>query len=208
MAKYKKSDFINFNAIDKPPGMIIQYELFEADMTQDELSDVLGIHKDTVSKWINENRNIALPHLIEMCKIFKCDLNYLTGLQSSKRRTASSVRDCTGLSDQAVKVLMKLQKDQNTDALEVIDLFIRQCIKGSDGSNALVKYVTDYKEASKIIHEFNDLPDDQKVIVKPQGYSITYNENRQSAALHHSARIFENMIEKYFNKKTRKKQMK
>lgn len=52
---------------------------------QKEIAKKLGISRSTYSLWELEIAIIPLPRLIELCKIYRCSIDYILGLNSKKK---------------------------------------------------------------------------------------------------------------------------
>jgi len=64
----------------------------ETNLTQAEISRLLGIHPPTLSKYIHGNSGMSIETLYNFCKTFDVDANWLLGLDS-KPKSAISAKD-------------------------------------------------------------------------------------------------------------------
>ena len=144
--------------------------------------------------------------IAKLCSIFHVDREYFFFKDHEYKDTGSDyISNETGLSEEAVDILINACKKDDSDTIIILDTFIRECLTGSAGSPSLVSCIKEYKHSSDIIYEFNNLPDDKRAEVKPEGHSIEWNEDKQAAYLYHASKIFSDMIAKYFNVKNNAK---
>lgn len=77
--------------------------------SQQSFADALCVNLANVKSWEKEN-NPVLPRLdtlLDMCALFDCDLDYLTGKIEQPTHDIQFVHDCTGLSTEAIRKLMQ-----------------------------------------------------------------------------------------------------
>ena len=169
-------------------------------MTQEDLAKAIGIKSRSVIMHIEKyDQSCPARYLKKLAEVLRCDVAYLVGTQDDPIKAETDIKAVTGLSFQAIETLMELQNCHDTDALNLISMFITEY---KEGSPSLATYINQYKHSSRIIDEFNQLPEDQKVEVRPEGHSITWNEDKQAASLYHASRLFTDMIEKTYGLKS------
>jgi len=54
-------------------------------MTQVELADLLGVSKQSVSNWENDNIQPSIEMLVKLAEVFSVSTDYLLGLDPSER---------------------------------------------------------------------------------------------------------------------------
>ena len=55
----------------------LKYCREEIEMTQEELGNVLGVSRKTVTGWENNHDTMPLPKLIRFCNLYKFSANYV-----------------------------------------------------------------------------------------------------------------------------------
>lgn len=95
----------------------IRQERKKLGLSQDELCEKIHISRNTLSDYeVGKNlkiSNMSLETLLELCRVFKCDVGYLLGEYKERRHTAADICAVTGLSETSVEVLCK--KPEVTD---------------------------------------------------------------------------------------------
>ena len=61
----------------------LKYCREELEITQEELGNVLGVSRKTVTGWENNHDTMPLPKLIRFCNLYKFSTNYVTGLSKT-----------------------------------------------------------------------------------------------------------------------------
>jgi len=89
----------------------IRQERKKARLSQEELCDVVHISRNTLSEFESAKGlslgNLRLETLLEMCRVFKCDVGYLLGEYEERTRTIADICSLTELSEEAVEVLCR-----------------------------------------------------------------------------------------------------
>jgi transcriptional regulator with XRE-family HTH domain len=83
-------------------------------MTQKQLADSLGVTVESVRKWEQGNVRPPIDRMYDMCALYKCDMNYLTGVNDCTTQDIQGIKDYTGLSEETITALTSLddvQKD-------------------------------------------------------------------------------------------------
>ncbi len=91
--------------------------------SQQSFADALGVHLKTVQRW-ESDRNPKLPdmdNLLEICRKYDCDLDYLIGRLSEPTHDIQFIHDQTGLTGEAIKRLQ-----ENRRFMFVLSLLIEQ----------------------------------------------------------------------------------
>lgn len=76
-------------------------------MSQVELADRLGVTKQSVSNWENDNIQPSIEMLVKIAKVFNVSTDYLLSLDDRK------YIEVTGLSDQTIAHIQLLISDIN-----------------------------------------------------------------------------------------------
>lgn len=98
-------------------GERIKDERDKLSLTQDELADrVQFISRQLLSKWERAISPPTLDNLLDLCKVFKCDLGYLLcePEYSCKTRQATDIQAATGLSEPAIESLLDMKNAPGT----------------------------------------------------------------------------------------------
>ncbi|MBQ3086020.1 MAG: helix-turn-helix transcriptional regulator [Clostridia bacterium] len=77
-------------------------------MSQVELADRLGVTKQSVSNWENDNIQPSIEMLVKIAKVFNVSTDYLLSLDDRK------YIEVTGLSDQTIAHIQLLISDITT----------------------------------------------------------------------------------------------
>lgn len=83
-------------------------------LTQNGLSDKIGICRDTLVKWERDAASPDLKLVVELCKILDCDIGYFVGEYDTKKRVSDDLCSLTGLSEGAAKKLSELSKEEKS----------------------------------------------------------------------------------------------
>lgn len=67
-------------------GNRLKYVREEHDLSQTELAEKLGMTQKAVSSWENDRTYPRMQQLVEMCSIYNCTLEYLTGTRQHDSR--------------------------------------------------------------------------------------------------------------------------
>lgn len=97
----------------KAIGKRICKERKEAGLSQGKFAESLHLSQDsrqTIAKWENGKVLPALEYLLSMCDLFNCELGYLLCEYDCKTKTATDIHTKTGLSEEAINVLINLNK--------------------------------------------------------------------------------------------------
>ena len=94
------------------------------DMTNSKIADFLDLSEDNVKKW-NDNRLPRTEYLKKLSDKYKVSLDYLIGKDVCTSVNNQYIHEQTGLSDNAIKTLKKLNskysKYEDTIALQAIN---------------------------------------------------------------------------------------
>ncbi len=79
--------------------------------TQDGLAKLLGrSNRIPISRWENGKAAPPLEDLMKLCEIFECDIGYMMGEYEEKHRDTAEAVENTGLSEEAIDVLIEENK--------------------------------------------------------------------------------------------------
>ena len=71
-------------------------------MSQVEMAAKLGISKQSVSNWENDNIQPSIEMLLKIARLFSVSTDYLLGIENPSRKTI----DVTGLDEEDIKLLL------------------------------------------------------------------------------------------------------
>ena len=86
-------------------GAKLKKARLQAGMTQEQVAEALGVSRQTISNWENENIQPSIDMLIRLAKLFGVTTDYLLGLDAIPRLSIE------GLTDAAVAHLSLLIGD-------------------------------------------------------------------------------------------------
>lgn len=79
--------------------------------TQEDFCEIIGISRDTLSKWENGNRCPNIGQLLNLCEVLECDPDYLLGRIEHTKNNMQIASDVTGLSEDAIKTIRSIRGD-------------------------------------------------------------------------------------------------
>ena len=62
----------------------IKEERERAGLSQDQMADVLGVHKNTVSGWEKGNFEPTSKNVVQLATLFGCSADYLLGVSDER----------------------------------------------------------------------------------------------------------------------------
>ena len=95
----------------------------EKGITQQVLSDRIGVKRETVVQWLNGSRKIKAEHIIMLCKALDVSADYLLGL-SEIESLDPDVKACyhyTGLSETALYTLHNYESEISATLSKLIE---------------------------------------------------------------------------------------
>lgn len=117
---------MKYNA--KAIGQRIKNERQTLSLTQGDFAKKIGLSEEsrqTIGKWENGKLLPQFEDMLKMCEVFDCELGYLLGEFDCKTREATDIQAKTGLSEKAIKKLLKINQDtSNHDILTSLDKLI------------------------------------------------------------------------------------
>lgn len=96
-------------------------------MTQKQLADSLGVTVESVRKWEQGNVRPPIDRMYDMCELYQCDMNYLTGVNDCTTQDIQGIHDYTGLSEQAIKEISIRNSEERTDQHKLDTLSLLLC---------------------------------------------------------------------------------
>lgn len=88
----------------------IKYLRQTRELTQVQLADKLGVAKQSISNWENDNIMPSVDMLEKIADFFSVSTDYLLG-RENRKNTDGSVIDVTGLSPQQIDHVMLIVED-------------------------------------------------------------------------------------------------
>ena len=101
-------------------GARIREERKKLKLTQSQFAEKMGLSSESRQTITNWETGKAWPHFDEfdkMCQLFDCDLSYLLCDHECRTRSVKDIHEITGLSNQAISVLMGINGSQMHDLL-------------------------------------------------------------------------------------------
>lgn len=96
-------------------------EMMSASKTvQHELADAIGVTRTVVANWLNNRSRLSVENLSKIARYFGVTTDYLLGLTDVKRPEDADLRavcEYTGLSCEAVEVIVNCYKEQHSAEL-------------------------------------------------------------------------------------------
>lgn len=86
--------------------------------TQERFCEIIGVSRDTLSKWENGHSCPNIEQLLDLCNILECDPDYLLGRIEHTRNNMQIASDVTGLSEDAIKTIRGIRGDVCCDFLK------------------------------------------------------------------------------------------
>ena len=96
----------------------LKYCREELEMTQEELGNVLGVSRKTVTGWENNHDTMPLPKLIRFCNLYKFSANYVTGLSKTNNYIELEKANKTKIGNRLKTIRTKLNITQQDIADE------------------------------------------------------------------------------------------
>ena len=119
------------------------------ELTQDDLAKKLYVHRTTVVKWENEEKDElpSLDDMLRLCNLYDCELSYLLCEQECTTKAVQGVAEYTGLSEKAVKALRRFATAGKGSSVNACDRFI---------SSGTFNFICEHIESAyKLSHELS-----------------------------------------------------
>ncbi len=107
------------NRNNKKVGEIIQEERKKRGLTQEDVAKKLFVSRQTILKWEKDESMPDIYKLRDLSDVFNCDIGHLVGEYAETTREINDVCEKTHLSENAIKNLVKY--DKNSSIIEVIN---------------------------------------------------------------------------------------
>lgn len=176
-------------------------------MSQSELANRLDKHDNhqTISCWENGNK-FYLSSFDKLCDALDCDCGYLFGMYKESKLEYHDMKNYTGLTEDAARVLQDMVASDDTIALDFINKFITSYKAADQGSSSMASYIENYEKSRRILFE-SDLaeelaPDDY--IPQVENYyekNTQVNRNTADSSLFQISIIISNMIRDHVTSK-------
>lgn len=116
----------------------------KAGLTQNQLSKKLNVSRVSISLWESHNNNRIpdIQTIIDISQIYKCDINYLLGLSETTNPDNKSANSITGLSEEALDILL-----DNKDISGLNDYLIK---------NGYIRILEKINRLKSLEHEKNE----------------------------------------------------
>ena len=114
-------------------------------LTQEELSEIIGVSRKTISNWETANKKPRLQDLLKLCDALSCDLDYLLGRSLYSTKEIETACKYTGLSEQSAKTLHQFNKSK-----EVMNIpeFLSDLLDNYENFHFLLFVLEDFLVAS------------------------------------------------------------
>lgn len=110
-------------------GARIKMERKLAGLNQADLMEAMGRAPGSfrvLGKWEHGTAKPQFSDMVELCRVFDCELGYLLGEYDCKTRTATDIHAETGLSEKAIQRLRLLNEGAFKRYLDIISLLINE----------------------------------------------------------------------------------
>lgn len=124
-------------------GARIKMERTRMGLTQAALMEKIGRSPESyrvLGRWEKGRVRPEFSDMVELCRVFSCELGYLLGEHDCKTRAATDIRAETGLSEGAIQRLRAMRKDARFMELSIISLLINE----TNEADAVLQEVFDY----------------------------------------------------------------
>lgn len=103
-------------------GQKIKAERSSMKLSLDDFSQKVNVSRQTLARWEKgEGAGPTVFDLLEMCKVFGCDMGYLVGEYDCKTRPATDICQATGLTEKAVNELLEANRCNQWFALKALN---------------------------------------------------------------------------------------
>lgn len=134
-------------------GNIIKLEREKNNMTQKQLSDELHVTNKQISNYEHGKLTPPIDILLNLCRIFDCELGYLLGENDYSKGTKlqTAICDKTGLSINSIEAITELSKDRwrGDNYITVLNRLL--------SSDVFPKFIDELSEVDSTTSDFNDI---------------------------------------------------
>ena len=130
-------------------------------MTQENLAENLHISRQTLAKWEKGETYPSYQDMVNLCGLFKCDMDYLTGKIPCKTRENTDIQKETRLSEETIKRIKRIPSFR-----QLIEYISKGLIPyDSDNTveklfDSIEKYIqtpdTEFKQSAIAMYEIQD----------------------------------------------------
>lgn len=102
---------------------------------------MLGISRDTLSKWENGHRLPDIEQLRKICQIFNCDVDYMLGNIKERSHDIRKMMNKTGLSEKTIQLLEDWNVAAFPQVSRIIDFVVQyrlHCIESNTRDEDLI----------------------------------------------------------------------
>lgn len=132
---------------DKKIPVRIRQEREISGLTQDLLSEKIGLSRQTLINYESGKSPVPIDVILKMCEVFGCEAEYLLCASDQRNRVTTDLCEATKLSEKAVENILDLNRgtkplvgDSRTENIKTLDKIL---------SNKDLKYllqaISDYK---------------------------------------------------------------
>lgn len=95
----------------------------ELSLSQEDLSGIIFVSRQLLSKWERALSCPTLDDLLKLCNVFNCELGYLLCEFDNKTREETDIHKVTGLSEKAIRRLkfLKPMKNENSPLNPILE---------------------------------------------------------------------------------------
>ena len=187
--KYKSEEKYTWEKI----GERIKFEREQNGLTQKELMLKIGRSEESyriLGRWEKGITRPQFSDIIELCKVFDCELGYLLCEYDCKTREATDIQQATGLCQQAINRLTKLKSlrpelDSTSRLLPMQKVFndielVNLILSRSDSVNKMCEYIvlTDHDDSEIHLGLTDKLTFDDLLNFKLEGIKNAFREYR------------------------------
>lgn len=121
-------------------GAILKQRIRQCGYTQEQFADAIGIGLSSLKKYLNDTNKYDYDLLLKFSEKLDCSLDYLMGLTETPHREMQTVKDKTGLSDEAIEIMQTLYEGKKQNANLVMIKTLDTIICNQDLLSLLLLY--------------------------------------------------------------------
>ena len=96
----------------------------ELNYTQEQLADILGVSRQSISKWESDIAYPETDKLIELCKLFDCSMDYLLKEETTEKDGVQTLGFTEKVEEISRKVMTKKNKGKAKKILKIIGIIL------------------------------------------------------------------------------------
>ena len=94
-------------------------------LTQEQLSEALGVQRETVGQWERGVTPPSFSAIVKICDLYHVDADYIMGRLDCQTHDLQYVHDLTGLSEDAIKKLIQFKRKNKANAYsDIVSLLL------------------------------------------------------------------------------------